>query len=121
MNKQFSLVLPAALAFLGTFTGCVQPSIVRISDPYGLTEPKNYTAHRASSNNPDWNSNDDSKRPIPGETIVLADLKLDRRAAHPRYARPKPRKHWPRLLRLQPCHSPHGLRNGHFRAPRIEQ
>ena len=43
-------------------------------DPFRLTEPKNFEAFRATSNNEDWNSNDDSKRPIPGETIVLADL-----------------------------------------------
>jgi hypothetical protein len=39
-----------------------------------LPEPKNFKAFRSSSNNADWNSNDDSKRPIPGETVTLADL-----------------------------------------------
>ena len=46
MSKQFSLVLPATLALLGALSGCVQPSTVRISDPYGLTELKNYTAFK---------------------------------------------------------------------------
>ena len=49
---------------------------LQITDPFRLTEPKNFTAHRASSNNPDWESNDDSKRPIPGETTILAVLLL---------------------------------------------
>ena len=41
-----------------------------LPDPFRLTEPKNFEAFRSSSNNEDWNSNDDSKRPIPGETIT---------------------------------------------------
>src|SRR5262245_58677988 len=43
-------------------------------DPFGLLEPKDFAAYRSSSNNPNLASNDDSKRPIPGETTVLADL-----------------------------------------------
>jgi hypothetical protein len=39
-----------------------------------LPEPKDFKALRSSSNNPDKESNDDSKRPIPGETITLAEL-----------------------------------------------
>jgi hypothetical protein len=74
VNQPLSLTLPAVAVFLATLTGCVQPSGLRIPDPFRLTEPKDFTAHRASSNNPDWNSNDDSQRPIPGETTVLADL-----------------------------------------------
>ena len=52
-----------------------QAQVPGLPDPYGLLEPKDFSAHRSSSNNPDWNSNDDSKRPIPGETTVLADLR----------------------------------------------
>ena len=33
-----------------------------LPDPFRLTEPKNFEAFRSSSNNEDWNSNDDSKR-----------------------------------------------------------
>ena len=51
-----------------------QQPVPGLPDPFGLLEPKDFSAHRSSSNNPDWNSNDDSKRPIPGETTVLADL-----------------------------------------------
>jgi hypothetical protein len=36
---------------------------------------KDLGAYRSFGNNADMDSNDDSKRSIPGETIVLADLK----------------------------------------------
>ena len=39
-------------------------------DPLGLTQLKDFGAWRSSSNNADPDSNDDSKRPIPGETVV---------------------------------------------------
>jgi hypothetical protein len=37
-----------------------------IYDPFDLTKPKDFAAFRSSSNNPNLDSNDDSKRPIPG-------------------------------------------------------
>ena len=102
MNKHLVLALPAVSVFLtAALTGCVQPSAVRMSDPYGLTEPKNYTAHRASSNNPDWNSNDDSTRPIPGETTVLADLQGPGVVTHLWMTIADNEYGWPRLLRLR--------------------
>ena len=39
-----------------------------------LPRLKNYSAHRASSENRYVGSNDDSKRIMPGETLVMADL-----------------------------------------------
>ena len=101
MNKYLLLALPAVCGLLAVFTGCVQPSALRLSDPFGLTEPKNFTAHRASSNNPDWNSNDDSKRPIPGETTVLADLQGPGLVNHIWMTIADNEYGWPRLLRLR--------------------
>lgn len=69
---------PAAL-FIAAASGCSDRAAPAYPDPYGLTRPKDFTAMRASSNNPDWDSNDDSARPIPGETTVLADLAGPRR------------------------------------------
>ncbi len=40
----------------------------------GLATLKQYSAHRVSSDNPNPSSNDDSKRILPGETLVMADL-----------------------------------------------
>ncbi len=71
------------------------------SDPFRLLEPKNFKARRASSNNPDWNSNDDSKRPIPGETTVLADLDGPGIVSHIWLTIADNEYGWPRLLRLR--------------------
>ncbi|GMV97158.1 MAG: DUF2961 domain-containing protein [Phycisphaerae bacterium] len=74
---------------------------VGFPDPYRLAQPKNFTAHRASSNNPDWSSNDDSKRPIPGETVVLADLQGPGVITHIWMTIADNEYGWPRLLRLR--------------------
>jgi hypothetical protein len=96
-------IFPSILAALCCFApgGCVQPPGSGIADPFGLTQLKNFTAHRASSNNPDWSSNDDSKRPIPGETIVLADLRGPGVINHIWLTIADNEYGWPRLLRLR--------------------
>jgi len=66
-----------------------------------LPEPKNFTALRSSSNNPDPDSNDDSKRPIPGETITLADLTGPGVVTHIWLTVADNEYGWPRLLRLR--------------------
>ncbi len=91
----------AGIAVMWTLAGCVQPAATRFSDPFQLTEPKNFTAHRASSNNPDWDSNDDSVRPIPGETAVLADLQGPGEVSHLWMTIADNEYGWPRLLRLR--------------------
>jgi hypothetical protein len=57
-----------------------------VPDLADLPRLRDFAALRSSSNNPDLDSNDDSLRPIPGETFVLADLTAcvipARRAAH---------------------------------------
>lgn len=95
--NQLVRISPLLLAL----AGCVQPSAPRFADPFGLTAPKNFTAHRASSNNPDWNSNDDSKRPIPGETTVLTDLQGPGVVNHLWMTIADNEYGWPRLLRLR--------------------
>jgi len=72
-----------------------------LPDPFRLTEPKNFEAFRSSSNNEDWNSNDDSKRPIPGETTVLADLKGPGVVTHMWVTIADNEYGWPKLLRLR--------------------
>lgn len=101
MNKNFILTLPAVAMLLAAVNGCIHPAALQISDPFGLTQPKNFTAHRASSNNPDWNSNDDSQRPIPGETTVLADLQGPGAVSHIWMTIADNEYAWPRLLRLR--------------------
>jgi hypothetical protein len=90
----------AAILSAAGFAVAQQPAL-GVSDPYKLIEPKNFTAHRSSSNNPDWNSNDDSKRPIPGETTVLADLQGPGIVSHIWLTIADNEYAWPRLLRLR--------------------
>ncbi len=88
------------LAFLAS-AECIAQTAPGYPDPYRLTEPKDFSAHRASSNNPDWGSNDDSKRPIPGETTVLADLAGPGVVTHIWLTIADNEYGWPRLLRLR--------------------
>ena len=44
-------------------------------DPLEFPRLKTFEAYRSTSNNLYVDSNDDAKHPIPGETIVLADLR----------------------------------------------
>jgi hypothetical protein len=66
-----------------------------------LPEPKDFRALRSSSNNPDLESNDDSKRPIPGETVTLADLTGPGVVTHVWLTVAANEFGWPRLLRLR--------------------
>ena len=88
---------------LGVLTSALsaQEPAPGLPDPYGLLVPKDFSAHRSSSNNPDWNSNDDSKRPIPGETQVLADLTGPGVVTHLWVTIADNEYGWPRLLRLR--------------------
>lgn len=70
-------------------------------DPMDLARLKDYQAARVSSNNPDPDSNDDSLRPIPGETITLADLKGPGAVTHIWLTIAANEYGWPRLLRLR--------------------
>ena len=95
-----SLTLLLALATT-LLSGCAQTAGPQFSDPFRLSEPKPFVARRSSSNNPDWNSNDDSKRPIPGEITVLADLKGPGVVNHLWMTIADNEYGWPRLLRLR--------------------
>src|SRR5262245_43225648 len=66
-----------------------------------LVNLKDYKALRVSSNNKDPNSNDDSKRPVPGETLVLADLQGPGVINHIWITVAAREYGWPRLLRFR--------------------
>ena len=70
MKKSLVRVVATLALLAAAFPVRAQQPPSGLPDPYHLLEPKDFLAHRSSSNNPDWNSNDDSKRPIPGETTV---------------------------------------------------
>jgi hypothetical protein len=88
--------LPALLAVL-----CGAGASGQSIDPFSLALLKDYRAYRASSNNPDPESNDDSKRPIPGETIVLGDLEGPGMVTHIWLTVAANEYGWPRLLRFR--------------------
>ena len=89
-----------ALSLLAS-VAVAQPSLTGPFDPLAFSQLKDFSAHRSSSNNPDWNSNDDSKRPIPGETVTLADLQGPGIVTHIWVTIAANEYGWPRLLRFR--------------------
>jgi hypothetical protein len=72
--------------------------------PSGLSDLprlKTFTAHRSSSDNPFVGSNDDSKRIMPGETLVMADLTGPGIVSHIWLTVADSEYAWPRLVRLR--------------------
>jgi hypothetical protein len=76
-------------------------------DSLGLARLKNYSAHRISSDNRYVYSNDDSKRIMPGETLVLADLTGPGMVTHIWATVADNEYAWPRLLRLRVYYDGH--------------
>ena len=70
-------------------------------DPASLTRLQEGEALRVSSNNRDPNSNDDSLRPIAGETVTLADITGPGVINHIWLTVAANEYGWPRLLRLR--------------------
>jgi hypothetical protein len=91
------LVATAVASLAGAATAQSPP----VPDPFRLLEGRPFAARRASSNNFDPRSNDDSLRPIPGETAVLADLEGPGVVSHLWITVAAHEYGWPRLLRLR--------------------
>ncbi len=70
-------------------------------DLLDLPRLKSYSAHRVSSNNRYVGSNDDSKRIMPGETFVMADLQGPGVVNHIWVTVADNEYAWPRLVRLR--------------------
>ncbi|MFN8061040.1 MAG: DUF2961 domain-containing protein [Vicinamibacterales bacterium] len=85
------------------------PSASTVPDLADLPRLRDFSAMRASSNNVDLDSNDDSWRPLPGETVVLADLAGPGIVSHIWLTVAANEYGWPRLLRLRVYYdgSPH--------------
>ncbi len=101
MKTARTLGVLVAASLLGDLAATAQNINPGLPDPFRLTEPKDFAAFRATSNNPDWASNDDSKRPIPGETTVLADLEGPGVVTHMWVTIADNEYAWPKLLRLR--------------------
>jgi HEAT repeat protein len=76
-------------------------------DPLEFPRLKTFGAYRTTSNNLYVDSNDDSKHPIPGETLVLADLKGPGIVTHLWITVADNEFAWPRLLRLRVYYDGH--------------
>ncbi|PYV09180.1 MAG: hypothetical protein DMG23_11615 [Acidobacteria bacterium] len=76
-------------------------------DPLNFPRLKTFSAYRSSSNNLYVDSNDDSKHPIPGETVVLADLEGPGIVTHIWVTVADNEYAWPRLLRLRVYYDGH--------------
>jgi hypothetical protein len=70
-------------------------------DAIAFSQMKDAKAERVSSSSPNPASNNDSKQPIPGETIVLADLKGPGVVTHIWLTIAANEYAWPRLVRLR--------------------
>ncbi len=92
------MVKTAMAVILG---GAIVAAQSPLPDPQDLTRLKDFVAKRVSSNNPDPDSNDDSWRPIAGETVTLADLNGPGVVTHMWITVAANEYGWPRLLRLR--------------------
>jgi hypothetical protein len=95
------LVLSLVAGLFLSSSAPAQESVVGPVDPLRFSQLKDFIAKRSSSNNPDPDSNDDSKRPIPGETVTLADLEGPGIVTHVWITVAANEYGWPRLLRLR--------------------
>jgi hypothetical protein len=93
-------LLMALLMLISGVAGAQQPDN-DLLDSLGLARLKNYTAGRISSDNRYVFSNDDSKRIMPGETLVMANLEGPGMITHIWVTVADNEYAWPRLLRLR--------------------
>jgi hypothetical protein len=84
-----------------------QAPAVNAPDTLDLARLKDYSAARVSSSNRFVDSNDDSKRILPGETLVMADLKGAGLITHIWLTVADGEFAWPRLLRLRVYYDGH--------------
>ncbi|MGH9454428.1 MAG: glycoside hydrolase family 172 protein, partial [Terriglobia bacterium] len=94
------LLLMALLMLVSAVAGAQGPEN-DLLDSLGLARLKNYAAARVSSDNRYVFSNDDSKRIMPGETLVMANLEGPGMVSHIWVTVADNEYAWPRLLRLR--------------------
>ncbi len=98
-RKRVALALTLPILFSGSASA--QTAGPDPLDALRFAQMKDARAMRSSSSNADPGSNDDSKRPIPGETITLADLPGPGVVTHIWLTVAANEYAWPRLLRLR--------------------
>jgi hypothetical protein len=93
--------LAGAFCFIALLSASPQSPDCFPSGLSDLPRLKTFTAHRSSSDNPFVGSNDDSKRIMPGETLVMADLTGPGIVSHIWLTVADSEYAWPRLVRLR--------------------
>jgi hypothetical protein len=91
----------ALVFFLSSAFAFAQSPLNDVTDSLGLARLKDYSAARVSSGNKFVASNDDSKRIMPGETLVMADLNGPGAVTHIWLTVADNEFAWPRLLRIR--------------------
>ena len=94
------------LMLVSTFSIAQEPS-AGLDDTLDVARLKSYSAARVSSGNRFVASNDDSKRIMPGETLVMADLQGAGVVTHIWLTVADNEFAWPRLLRLRVYYDGH--------------
>ncbi len=97
----------AIFLFLVPLPGWAQTAATWPLDPLNFPRIKTYSAYRSSSNNLLVMSNDDSKHPQPGETVVLANLTGPGIVNHIWITIADNEYAWPRLLRFRVYYDGH--------------
>jgi len=97
----FMKCMAVVLLTLVSVAGSAQTASNDFVDYLGLARLKNYSSHRVSSGNRYVLSNDDSKRIMPGETLVMADLSGPGMVTHIWLSVADNEFGWPRLVRLR--------------------
>lgn len=97
----------AILAACCTSVASAQSSPNDLSESWGLSQLKKYSSHRVSSGNRSIASNDDSKRIMPGDTLVMADVAGPGMITHIWLTVASNEFAWPRLLRLRVYYDGH--------------
>ena len=107
MPLRSSVVRRSANIAVVVLAGCGLICGQELSGVEGLATLKSYSAHRVSSDNPNPTSNDDSKRILSGETLVMADLTGPGIVTHLWVTVADNEFGWPRLLRLRVYYDGH--------------
>ncbi|HYL85689.1 MAG TPA: DUF2961 domain-containing protein [Candidatus Angelobacter sp.] len=107
MKTLLELLCSAAFLLSASATCRAQGAPDDFLDGLGLARLKSYSSHRISSGNRYVASNDDSKRILPGETLVMADVSGAGMITHIWVTIANNEFGWPRLLRLRVYYDGH--------------
>src|SRR5215470_18005702 len=107
MKTLMKLSCSATLLFFAATTRSAQNPADDFLDGLGLARLKSYSSARVSSGNRYVASNDDSKRILPGETLLMADVSGAGVVTHIWLTVANNEFGWPRLLRLRVYYDGH--------------